>query len=110
MDTPAKLNRSFETQYDYQDRNKLALSHPQYKGRADRLDLITNSMLGMKTAINGKNFTVCDISDTGFSYAERVPINKNLSYKQVKVKVDQIASSNYGKSVKCICFFEGDPL
>jgi hypothetical protein len=66
-------------------------------------------MVGFKTAIGGKNYTVCDISESGFSYAEKVPVKKNLSYKQVKVKVDQIAISNYSKSLKCICFFESEP-
>lgn len=109
MDTHSKTNRTFETIYPQVDKNSVALSHPHYKGRADRLDLITNKMVGFKAAIGEKNFTICDISEGGFSYAERVPVKKNLSFKQVKVKVDQIAVSNYGKALKYICFFEGEP-
>ncbi len=72
------------------------------------MDLITNKMAGLKISINGKNFTICDISETGFSYAERVPVKKNLSYKQVKLKVDRVAESNNGKRLKYVCFFEND--
>ncbi len=111
MESSRKPQRTFQTQYEYEvdGKNRIALGHPGFKARADRLDLITNKMVGIKAAIDNKNFTVCDISETGFSYAEKVPIKKNLSFKQVKQKVDQIASSNYDKTLKCICFFEGEP-
>jgi hypothetical protein len=100
MDTTERPRRVFETFYRNSDKTTVALCHPKFKGRADRLDLITNKMVGFKTAIGGKNYTVCDISESGFSYAEKVPVKKNLSYKQVKVKVDQIAISNYSNSLK----------
>jgi hypothetical protein len=101
-------DRKFETLYSANGKSSLALGHPRYKGRADRLDLITNRMTGLKAAVSGKNFTVCDISETGFSYAEKVPVKKNLSFKQVKTKVDSIAVTNYGKLLKYICFFENE--
>lgn len=108
METQGRPKRVFETLYEKKAKTSIALSHPKYRGRADRLDLITNRMVGIKAAVGDKNFTICDLSETGFSYAERVPVKKNLSYKQVKLKVDQIAVSNYGKNLKCVCFFEGE--
>jgi len=32
-----------------------------------------------------------------------------LSFKQVKIKVDQIAGSNYGKTLKYLCCYQGQP-
>ncbi len=107
MEKTSKQDRVFETLYGKVSKNSLSLAHPRYKARADRLDLITNSMVGIKATIGEKNFTVCDLSETGFSYAEKVPVKNNLSFKQVKVKVDQIAGSNHGKTIKCLCFYEG---
>ena len=107
MEKTSKQERIFETIYGKVSKNSLSLAHPRFKARADRLDLITNSMVGIKATIGGKNFTVCDLSETGFSYAEKVPVKRNLSFKQVKIKVDQIAGSNHGKALKCLCFYEG---
>ncbi|MBU2511811.1 hypothetical protein KJ966_10745 [bacterium] len=109
MELSNKPKRTFQTHYETDGKNKISLGHPKFKARADRLDLITNNMIGMKVAIDNRNFALCDISETGFSYAEKVPVNKNLSFKQVKQKVDQVASSNYGKTLRYVCFFEGEP-
>ncbi len=108
MNNNGRQDRKFETLYPEKTAKKLSMGHPKYSGRADRLDLITNRMAGLKASVKGKNFAVCDISETGFSYAEKVPVKKNLSFRQVKLKVDQIAVSNYGKSLKYICFYENE--
>lgn len=83
----------------------LSLKHPKFTERSDRLDLLTHDLLGITTSIGEKTYALCDISQTGFSYAQEIPANPMMSVTQLMDKVDQFARSNYDKILPFHFFF-----
>lgn len=89
------------------DLNAITLSHPKIIRNANRLDLITHDMMGLSATIADRPFFVCDLSETGFSYCQEVPLkNSQVSFEVVKERVNKVASSNYGKKLKYTFFYQ----
>lgn len=81
--------------------------HPKFSRRPERLDLISHNMLGITVAVNDKRYVACDISETGFSFAQQIPIKKRISFKQAQVAVEKIARKNYEQLKQFSFSFDG---
>lgn len=83
--------------------------HPKFSRRPERLDLISHNMLGITVSVNEKRYVVCDISETGFSFAQQIPIKKRISFRQAKMAVEKIAKKNYEQLKQFSFSFDGAP-
>ncbi|MCG8338022.1 MAG: hypothetical protein MJE63_26260 [Proteobacteria bacterium] len=90
-----------------------AYTHPQYEDRPRRLDLMSNRLNKVELKVNGISSSLCDISNTGFSYAKRlskVPgdyyhikkIVANSQRQLVGQKIDASFQSVEEKAVKVV--------
>ncbi|MDT8446327.1 MAG: hypothetical protein RRB13_05470 [bacterium] len=87
---------------------RLSFGHYFYKDRVERLDLISNNMLGISVQVGQKNYTVGDVSQAGFSYVQEVPRMPNMTDRRIRRRIQEVADSNIGKSFPISLFFLGD--
>lgn len=87
----------------------ISLSNPEFSDRSERLDLITNNLVNIETKINGTASHLCDISQSGFSYAKIIGIKKNTNYDKAKETIIKAISNTYGAKVESSFCFKDKP-
>lgn len=80
----------------------LSCSHPQFNERQNRLDLISNNMMGVNVTVGGTSCHLCDVSKSGFSYAKPISFKRKLNYEQLKTIVDQSVTKSHGKQIESL--------
>jgi len=87
---------------------RLSFDHYFFQGRPERLDLISNQMLGISAKLGPKHYMVGDVSRQGFSYAQEVPRMVNMTPRRIRARIREVAEKNKGRTFSFILFFIGD--
>jgi len=89
---------------------RLSFNHYFYEGRPERLDLISNQMLGISAKLGPKHYMVGDVSREGFSYAQEVPKMVNMTPRRIRNRIREVAQKNEGRTYNFVLFFIGDTV
>ncbi len=85
---------------------KIRLGNRKYKNRPDRLDLLSHDILGITAQVGSKSYSLCDISEKGFSYGQHIPASPAISFPNLWRKADQVALALHGKTLPFIFSFK----
>lgn len=85
----------------------IQLSHHKRAVGAERLDLLTNDMLGITSIVDGKVYHLCDLSLNGFSFARVLEAQKVGNYNNAIKFLTDKANALIGKNKDFVLFFQG---
>lgn len=86
---------------------KIQLSHHKRIAGGERLDLLTNDMLGITSIVDGKVYNLCDLGLHGFSFARVLEANKIGNYNNAVRFLTDKAEALKGKNKEFVLFFQG---
>jgi len=85
----------------------LRLKNPKYRGRADRLDLISHGLHNLAARLGTNSYSLCDLSSRGFSYAQHVPMQAGLTFPMMQNRLKPKLQPLLGKRLPFEIFFIG---
>ncbi|OGG98305.1 MAG: hypothetical protein A2508_03935 [Candidatus Lambdaproteobacteria bacterium RIFOXYD12_FULL_49_8] len=86
----------------------MTFGHYLFTSRPQRLDLISNNLLGIAVRVGSKAFVIGDVSNNGFSYAQEIPRQPGLSEARLHKKIDEMAAKTHNRVFPFTLYFEGD--
>ena len=89
--------------------DRLRMANPKYKNRPDRLDLLSHGLVDITAQVGSKSYSLCDISEGGFSYGQHIPITVAMSLPNLWRKTDHAAAALHGKTLPFSFSFINQP-